>query len=826
MAPLTDDPARLLAVDRAFDDVLDLDVAAREARLQALAAVDARLAADVRELLHQAEHPDARLEPAQLGRHAWQAADEALRSASATPLDTIEGYRLLSRIGRGGMATVWLAERTDRPFVQRVALKVVEATGDPDAAQRFARERDILATLDHPSIARLLDAGVAQGDRAWIAMEFIRGEPIDVSCDRRRLPVAARVALVEQAARAVAHAHAHLVVHRDLKPSNLLVTSDGRVKLLDFGIARLLDEGTQGAAGSGSTPTLAVALTPEYASPEQLRGGPVTTASDVYQLGVLLYELLTGHRPHGATRGSLAEVVRRVCDDDPVAPSTAAIASASDHATRLQIAARRRTSPRALADALRGDLDHIVLRALNREPSRRYASADALADDLERYRLGLPVNARRGTALYRARKFAGRHRTGVAAAAVAVTVLAGYAVLSTIQAQRLAQQVERTERVKAFLASLFVVSNPGVSRGEQLTARELLDRGSQRIDAELRDDPDSRAELLSTLGSVYATLGLFDRAAPLLRTALDLMDAAAGPAGQRVETGLMLGRALHYAGRFDEGERHLRDAVQLARTALDSRSELATEAARDLGSLLQTRGALDEAEQLLEEVVAIRASFASTVGDSLATPLRNLADVLVDRGDLDRAEALYRRSSDEARRRLGPDDPILAMSEDSLGRLLVRRGRHDDAERVLVANLARRKALYRETHPAVAMSLHHLGELRVAQGRMDEAEPLLRDALAMYISLIGAHHFVVSSVEVALARVALARGLVHEARRLTSQAVERITSAGLATHPALADALLAHGDVLERLGLGPEAARARARAADIQALNQRRRSRL
>jgi serine/threonine-protein kinase len=445
-------------------------------------------------------------------------------------------------VGASHDRTVWLADRVDRPFSQRVALKLVDATGDPDAVQRFARERDILASLDHPSIARLLDASVTAGGQAWIAMAFVEGEPIDVWCDRRRLCAAARVALVEQAARAVAHAHSRLVVHRDLKPSNIMVTADGRVKLLDFGVARLLDErthathATHATGATGRAPTLAVALTPEYASPEQLKGEQVTTASDVYQLGVLLYELVTGRRPHEAAPGALGELVRLVFGEDPVPPSTSVATRPADEAGRTRLAAARGTSPRSLSDALRADLDHVILRVLRHDPSERYASADAFADDLERYRLSLPVNARKGATVYRARKFARRHRAAVAVAVLAVVVLAGCAITSTVQARRLAREVERTERVKAFLASLFVVSNPAVSRGEPLTARELLDRGAARIDVELRDKPRTRAELLATLGTIYNTLGLYDKAVPLLGSALDLMRASSIGASHRVQT--------------------------------------------------------------------------------------------------------------------------------------------------------------------------------------------------------------------------------------------------------------------------------------------------
>jgi len=402
------------------------------------------------------------------------------------------------------MGTVYLAER-DHPYHQRVALKLVRgaAAMDDHLVSRLVEERSILASLEHPHIAHLVDGGVTDEGLPWFAMEYVEGEPIDRYCEKHHLHVQARLQLFLTVCDAVQFAHRNLVVHRDLKPSNILVTSSGEVKLLDFGIAKFL-------AGGGSnvprTETGLRVLTPEYASPEQIRGGPITVGSDVYSLGVLLYELLTGRRPYQLSGRNSLEIDRALLQP-PIRPSTAV--------TDLR-----------LARELRGDLDSILLTALRKEPERRYPSAERFATDIQRFLSGLPVSARPDNWAYRTGKFMRRHRLGmVAGSAVCLSLIGG--LIGTTSQARVAERAAAKEReVKNFLVGLFQVSDPTQSRGREISARELLDRGARGAESTLAASPDLQSELLHVLGIIHRELGLLGRADTLLERAVRLSRSA------------------------------------------------------------------------------------------------------------------------------------------------------------------------------------------------------------------------------------------------------------------------------------------------------------
>ncbi len=437
-----------------------------------------------------------------------------------------------AKLGEGGMSTVYLAVRADDAYQQKVALKVLAYGADrSDLSARFRAERQILASLDHPGIARLLDGGTTDDGRPYLVMEYIEGAPLDQYCDQHRLGLDARVDLFRQVCAAVQYAHQNLVVHRDIKPSNILVTADGVPRLLDFGIAKLL-EGAELPGAIEATMTGQRLMTPQYASPEQVEGGAITTATDVYSLGVLLYVLLTGHLPYRLPGTSSDALQRAVVEQDPERPSTAvgratregsprpSERAAGEGPTQEALSEARGLRPPQLRRKLRGDLDNIVLMALRKEPERRYASVALLSEDLRRYREQLPVAAQPDTLGYRARKFVGRHKAGVGAAAVGLAMILGLAATMTVQAVRLARQRDeiRAERDKAlkltgFLEQVFAGSDPSEARGETLTAREILDKGAARAMAELEDQPETQAALALVIGKVYQSLGLNDRAA-------------------------------------------------------------------------------------------------------------------------------------------------------------------------------------------------------------------------------------------------------------------------------------------------------------------------
>ncbi|MEK7330512.1 MAG: serine/threonine-protein kinase, partial [Candidatus Eisenbacteria bacterium] len=430
-------------------------------------------------------------------------------------------WRVVREVGRGGMGAVYLAERADGAFEQTVALKLIKrGLARAEILQRFLRERRILARLEHRNIARLADGGVTDDGLPWFAMEYVEGQPITDWCDEHRAGVEERLRLFRAVCDAVQYAHRNLVVHRDLKPSNIFVTADGEVKLLDFGIARLLSDEPDGDALTLTREGLRV-LTPHYAAPEQLRGEAATTATDLYSLGVVLYELLSGARPFGRSATSLDQLRREVLEEEPVPPS--GLRSEWRH-------------------PLRGDLDNIVLTALRKEPQRRYPSVEALLADLERYREGRPVQATPPSARYRIAKFVRRNRVSViagavvtltflvgvvatmwqaVAAALVVASLVGGLAVSIGQTRLARREARKAEEVRSFLLRVFEVADPYHSRGQSVTARELLDQGARRIDSELKGQPALRAEMLGVLADLYLKLALVEPAMKSFRAFIE-----------------------------------------------------------------------------------------------------------------------------------------------------------------------------------------------------------------------------------------------------------------------------------------------------------------
>jgi eukaryotic-like serine/threonine-protein kinase len=707
--------------------------------------------------------------------------------------DLVGRYRVLREIGRGGMSVVYLAERADDAFHQRVALKVLDrAPRDRDARSRFEQERQILASLEHPSIARLLDGGVDGRGVPYIVMELVEGERIDQYCEQRRLSVDERLALFQVVARAVAYAHRRLVVHRDLKPANIFVTAAGEVKLLDFGIAKLLDPEAAGVFAAPPTRTVLRVLTPEYAAPEQVRGEPVTTASDVYQLGLVLFELLTGRRAHGLGGDSLVELERVVCDGEPPRPSRQAASRVS----------RRR---------LEGDLDSIVLTALRKEPDRRYPSPADLAADLERHLKGLPVAARQEGLLYRAGKFVRRHRFALAAAAAVAVSLVGGLGAALWQAREASLEAKKSAEVKDFLVQILADADPDESRGRTVTVREVLDRGVQRI-ATLRDEPEVQAELLSVAGISYRNLGLYAAAQTLLEKSLrlqrrlhgerslgtadvesslallaykqgdtkrseSLLRAALGtyrallPADDiRVADSLAgLSDCLMDYDRDDEAAALLRDALAIRRKRSGAAHPKVGEILNALGMLRHRARDLDGAERLYRESLAIQRRAFGPVHPAVATPLHNLGALLKTRGRLAEAEAVFREVIALEARLYGGDHPGTADSWGYLGHVLRARGDLAGAEAAYRRSLAINRAKRAADHFATFGALHNLGRLFVQEGRAAEAEPLLREALAGRRKLWGADYRKTKETAVVLAECLAALGRAGEARPLLAQ---------------------------------------------------------
>jgi eukaryotic-like serine/threonine-protein kinase len=762
--------ARWRQVEELLDAALDQPPEARVRFLDRCTAPD-EVRAEVRRLLRLSE----RVEPF-LARPATAFAPALLPGARGDSSggqprvpERIGPYRVLREAGHGGMGTVFLAERDEPRFHQRVALKL--ARGEVAAGslvRRFIEERQILASLEHPNIARLLDGGITDEGLPWFAMEYVEGTPLDRYCADRRLGIPERLHLFLLVCDAVQYAHRKLVVHRDLKPSNILVTEDGRVKLLDFGIAKLLAGGT--GSESEATQTDLRPMTPAYASPEQIRGDAVSTASDVHALGVLLYTLLAGQHPYLKPGRQPHEVTRAVLEEEPELPSSA--------------------GPQAFGRRLRGDLDTIILAAMRKEPERRFATVDQLAADVRRHLAGLPVGARPDTWRYRTGKFVRRHRAGVAAAAAFALVAVGYGITVTVHADRVAREAAKTEQVRDFLLSLFAHANPAVTQGREPTASELVAEGARRVAVELHGQPEIQAEMMTTLGQVYVTLGRYQEATEQLEAALAIRRRIhPGPNAAVARTAQVLSDALHFHGRLTEAELLVREVLGMVRQLHGERDWRVGVALNDLGDLLHTRGQLVEAEEQLRAALPILVTSRGLDSHDVARVQRDLANVLRDRGAFEEAELLYRQALLSLEERLGPMDPITLLTRNEMARLLAETGDHEEAERILLSNLSAYRVLYPAGHPILGTAMRNLGVLRLRQERPVAAVHALQEALAIYDRTLPPESSLFPRARRHLAEAMLQAGDPEAASVMAEDALSRLRQLGLGEHRAAVDAL-------------------------------------
>ena len=748
------DAERRRRVEQVLDAALTRDQAEWPAVLDEHCAGDTALRLVVEELLGHVvtSWPLLDSPPAML---AGALAEVAHRAAADLAGRRIGAWRIVREIGRGGMARVFLAERADGQFTQQVAIKLLRPGLDSEIdLDRFRAERQILASLNHPNIARLLDGGVTEEELPYLVLEYVDGQPIDRYCDERALSIPERVRLFLTVAEATQYAHQNLVVHRDLKPSNILVAADGTVKLLDFGLAKLLEP----AAGPASPPMTHPGhrwMTPQYAAPEQIRGEPVTTLTDVYQLGVVLYELLTGTLPFGKAE-TLHELEQAVLHRDPPAPSS-------------------RTP------ALQGDPDAIVLKALQKEPEQRYPSAQDLAEDLGNYLSGHPVRARRWTARYRAARFVRRHRGGVALGALAVALLAGGVLREAAlraraeaSARRAEASARRAEAVERYLVGVFDVADPYAppdGRTGELTVRAMLDRGADRLDS-LASQPDVEAELRTVLGRVYTNLGAYDRAVPALRRALEQRRALHGPSHPDVAEAMdQLGIVLLKQDHLAEAEPLLREALAQRRRLLGERDSATTASMDHLAQLLENRNAFAEAEPLFREALAIRRIVHGDSDLTVATSENNLARFLHTRGSDSDAVVLFGRALAIRQRTLGADHPLTAESLHDLATAEEGLGRYADAERHYREALGIQRTRLGSVHRSVTMGLNDLGQMLFKLSRLEEADSLLREALALNRRIFGENHEGVSANLSNLALVVRERGDFDRAERLLRDAL-------------------------------------------------------
>ncbi|MEP7381236.1 MAG: serine/threonine-protein kinase [Gemmatimonadota bacterium] len=796
----TPSPERFRQIDALLDAVLDLPTGERDAFVDRATTNDPELRQDLQRRLDACPFADDFLNRAalELAGPLLQAANDAvpLARTDATP-ERVGPYRIVRELGHGGMGTVFLAERDDGQFEQRVALKLIRHAGAHKAAllARFLEERRILAGLEHPGIARLVDGGVDEDGSPWFAMEYVEGEPLDRYCDTRQLSVDQRLLLFGEVCGAVQYAHQHLVVHRDLKPSNVLVTSDGVAKLLDFGIAKLLDPL---AASDADTPrTEWQAMTPEYAAPEQLRGGPVSTETDVYALGVVLYALTAGRRPYELRGLSPAEVERTVCEIDPPAPSSTFAADSRSAGDRAARAGARGGTPNALRRQLHGDLDAIVMQALRKDRARRYPSAAALLDDLRRFHTHTPVLARPDGAGYRVAKFALRHRLALSVGTTLVLLVAGGFARERALRDRAETEARKAKAVEAYVVGIFDGADPfsdravaGAVAGTELTARSLLDRGAQRVGEELGTQPEVQAEMRGVLSRVYTSLGVYDQAESQARQSLTRRTALYGVHSVSVaEATDQLGYVMLRRDALDSADLLLHHALATRRTLLGKDDPAIAESLDHLSDLYQEKDEYDRALGASREALALRRRVFGENDPTFASNLVDVALILWRKGSYSEAEPLLRRALTIQQARLGENAPATAQSLHNLAQVLEMRSQFGEAETFYRRALAAKRIALGEAHPSISINLNNLGRMLATQmERPDDAGPLIREALAMDRKMFGEKHSYVAASLNNLALVLRLNGNLEEAERvgLQSLAVNRSLFAGENTSIALA----------------------------------------
>jgi serine/threonine-protein kinase len=751
-------PERWQRIEELFRTVVDRPTADRETFLTQVCDGDEELRREVLSLLARDTSEDFIKDPIAIAAREFTA-----RPKEDPIVERIGPYRVTRLIGRGGMGAVYEAERDDDQFRQKVAIKIIKSGMDTDFVRdRFLRERRILASLDHPHIARLFDGGSTPDGSPYFVMELVTGEPITTYCRRHRLTVNEKLQLFRLVCSAVQHAHQRLVIHRDLKPSNILITEDGAArlpKLLDFGIAKLLSPDPSQAITR--TETELRLMTPEYASPEQARGQAVATTTDVYSLGVVLYELLTERRPHEFKTYSPAEIERAICETQIEEPS--------------KVVDQMTGAPTKLSRQLAGDLDNILLMAMRKEPARRYQSVEQFSEDIRRYLAGMPVVARKDTFGYRAGKFIRRHKAGVTILALLLIMV----IVMTVQAARIAQERDRANQeaataqaVTQSLMAMFEFADPGKSRGDVITARELLDEGADKVVRELKHQPVVQARLLDTIGHLYQSIGAYDREQPLLEEALRLQRQALGPEHPDVATSLShLAELAKLKGDYAGSESLFREALAMRRKLLGNDRQEVAEILNNLGALLVDRGNFKEAEPMLREALALRRKLFGEEHREVAGSLSSLGRLMSDTGKFHEAELLYRQSLTMLRKLFGEEHPLVANEMNNLAAMLQEQGDFKGAKTLFSDTLAMRRKLLGEEHPDVAISLANLASALQDTGELEESERLYRQTLALRRKLFGEEHPRLATTMNNLATLLRDKGDYEEAESLFRQSL-------------------------------------------------------
>jgi serine/threonine protein kinase len=713
--------------------------------------------------------------------------DARSRAIAAGPVDarerrpdlvnrTVGSYKLVAVLGQGGAGTVYLGERDDRQYRAQVAVKVLDHTSI-QVGSRFRAEQQILARLDHPNIARLIDAGETTEGQPYLIMDYVHGASLDRFCDDQKLDVRGRLKLFLSICAAVQYAHQNLIVHRDLKPGNVLVSPEGTPKLLDFGIAKLLDAREVTQVAADVTRMNDRLLTPEYASPEQILGRAVTTASDVYSLGVVLYQLLSGLRPYSvpAGAGSL-ELERSICVVDPERPS-AAIARAigsppvAEQPDINALAHVRGTTPDRLRKQLVGDLDAIVMRAMRKETEHRYSSVEQMALDIRRHLSNEPVQARQGTWLYHSQRFIRRHKLGVTMSAAFAFFLIGVAIMMSLQSRRLAVEVKRAENVSEFMINVFTSVDPYINFGKEPSARDLLDQASQRIQGELDEQPHVRARQLEMIGKAYRRLGLSDRAVPQLEESLRILRQAQPASASAIDSVVIeLAISLREAGRFAEADQYFSDALAALRSAKQEHSAAYANRLVEVGRLESERGRIPEARKYFSDALDLMRQVKGTSHPEVGSILSELANMLAWTDDLQGAEVMARQAVN-IYKSVDEYHPDRVKADYHLAEILIHQGRLVEAAPILEHTLTAQRLLYR-SNGVVADTLASLARVRVGQNDLAGAEKLVREALDAHRDAGSTAYVKIAYLQTVLATVLMKQGRFADAEGVLHATME------------------------------------------------------
>jgi tetratricopeptide (TPR) repeat protein len=702
-------------------------------------------------------------------------------NASETTERVIGRYHLVRRIGEGGMGEVWLAEQKE-PVRRRVALKLIrEGLNTREAMVRFDSERQALALMDHPAIAKVLDAGTTPQGAPYFVMEYVAGIPITDYCDRHKLNTRERLELLAQVCEGVQHAHQKAIIHRDLKPSNILVAEvDGKPvpKIIDFGVAKALAQKL--TADTLFTRAGALVGTPEYMSPEQASsaGEDIDTRTDVYSLGIIFYELLAGGPPIELRKIAFEELLRRLREEDPPKPSTKI--SMQDRATSSEVARKRQTEPRALAKQLRGELDSIALKALEKERARRYASAAEFAADIGRYLNNRTVLAVPPSLAYRARKFARRYRVALATTFAFVLVLTAASVISIRQSIRASREAAVAEAVKNFLqndvlaqASAFAQAGPNTKPDPDLKVRTALDRAAQRIEGRFTKQPEVEASIRETIGQAYMDLGLYPEARKHLEGALELRRRVLGPeAPETIETAIRLGFVEFDQSSYGEAEILLSQTVERARRVLGPQNSYTLRAMTNLAGVYRREGKYPQAEAMINEAVEIKRRVLGPENPSTLSSMSVQAEVFDEEGKYAQTETLINQILEIRRRVSGPEHPDTLISMNNLANVYDAEGKYAEAEALHRENLDIRRRVLGPEHPFTLSSMSNLANVYEDEGKYAEAEALARQALDIRRRVLGPEHSITLYSLVTLGVVYMDEGKYAQAEELLTQTLQ------------------------------------------------------